>query len=155
MYLNAAAGVDAMSINTGALAVAQLMYGHVDPASHSIRTIVRTLDQHMPGAISEISPDRGCFVQAWSGYGVAWPVVSQIFGLQPDALRRRLVVSPQFPTSWPQAEIRNVRVGNTRCDVIWDGTSVRVEVNDPGWEVVVHNRSRGAGGGAGVETDAV
>jgi glycogen debranching enzyme len=145
MYINALAGVDAMSINTGALTMAELRYGRVDRAVDLIRTITASLDCHMPGAISEISPDRGCFVQAWSGYGVAWPIVSGIFGLRPDAFRRRLVISPQFPGSWPAADIRNVRIGNTCCDMVWDGTAVRVEVRDAGWEVLVQDQRSAAG----------
>ena len=90
---------------------------------------------HMPGAISEMSPDSGCFLQAWSGYGVAWPVVTQMFGIQPDAFRRRLALSPTFPVGWTEARLSGVRVGSNTFDVAWDGRMLTVTSHEPGWTV--------------------
>lgn len=139
MSVGALTSRDSMSINTGALIVAELMYGRVDKAVDMIRRVSETLTMGMPGAISEILPDRGCFVQAWSGYAIAWPVVREIFGLRPDAMRQRLVVSPLFPSSWPRAEIREVRMGAARCDAVWDGENLRVHMSDPSWVAVAQD----------------
>jgi glycogen debranching enzyme len=136
MYLSALAAGDSMSVNSGALIMAELMYGRVDKAVELIRIVSETLTVGMPGAISEVLPDRGCFVQAWSGYAIAWPVVREIFGLHPDAVRQRLAVSPLFPSSWPRAEIREVRMGAARCDAVWDGENLRVHMSDPAWVVI-------------------
>jgi glycogen debranching enzyme len=135
MYLSGIERRRSMSIATGVLAVAELRYGRVEQALGYIRTIAKTLDMHMPGAISEMSPDYGCCVQAWSGYGVAWPLVTQVFGVQPDAFRRRLALSPTFPGDWPAASLRSLRVGSNVFDIAWDGSVLRVVSQEPGWTV--------------------
>jgi len=135
MYLNALDRGAAMSISTGALAVAEMSYGQVERALERVRLMTGTLDLRMPGAISEMSPDDGCFVQAWSGYGVAWPVVAGVFGLRPDAFRRRLALRPVFPAGWPSARLDNVRVGANSFDLSWDGATLTVTSREPGWSV--------------------
>ncbi|MDQ2742040.1 MAG: hypothetical protein M3Z66_07045 [Chloroflexota bacterium] len=135
VYVNAFDRGPAMSINTGALAVAELAYGRIEEALLYIHLLTKTLDMHMPGAISEISPDEGCFVQAWSGYGLIWPIVTQVFGLQPDALRRHLEVQPNIPNHWPEARLENVRIGDTSCDVEWSGRRLLVTMQDSSWTV--------------------
>jgi hypothetical protein len=135
MYLSGIERRRSMSIATGVLAIAELRYGRVEQALGYIRTITATLDMHMPGAISEMSPDYGCCVQAWSGYGVAWPLVTQIFGVQPDAFRRRLALSPVFPRDWPAASLKSLRVGSNAFDIAWDGRVLRVLSREPGWAV--------------------
>jgi glycogen debranching enzyme len=135
MYLSGIDRTRIMSINTGVMAAAELAYKRVEQALRYIRMIAETLPLHMPGAISEMSPDGGCFVQAWSGYGIAWPVVTQVFGLQPDAFRRRLVLSPTFPVGWTEARLSGVRVGSITFDVAWDGRMLTVTSHEPGWTV--------------------
>lgn len=136
MYVSPLVCDDMMSITTGGMAVAELAYGRVEQALRCIRLVAETLSLHMPGAISEISPDQGCFLQAWSGYAVAWPLVAQVFGLQPDAYNRRLVVDPCFPHDWQQASLRRVRVGSATFDLQWNGSVLTVKANEPGWTVV-------------------
>ena len=99
----------------------------------------------MPGAISEYSPAGGCFVQAWSGYGIVYPLAHGVFGLYPDAAARRLVLCPTLPAGWPYARLRNVRIGGAHLDIdlerdpTGDGTPVtcRLRVDEPGWHATV------------------
>lgn len=135
MYLNAFARTHAMSINTGALAETELRYGRTAQGIARLRQLADVLPLHMPGAISEYLPDEGCFVQAWSGYGLAWPLVTQGFGLQPDAGRRCLHIEPHLPAAWRDASLRNVRMGDATIDLTWDGRAMAVAVSRPGWSV--------------------
>ncbi len=135
MYLSGLDRAHVMSVNTGALAAAEVTYGRADAALGLVRTIAETLPLHMPGAISEMSPDGGCFVQAWSGYAVAWPVVAGMFGVRPDAYRRRLALDPAFPTHWPSARLTGLRIGSNSVDLAWDGTTLTVTTREPGWAI--------------------
>jgi glycogen debranching enzyme len=135
VYISGLDRMHAMSISTGALAVAEATYGRVDRALDYVRKLTDTLDLHMPGAISELSPDSGCFVQAWSGYAVAWPLVAHVFGVRPEAHRRRLTLAPRFPTSWPEARLGNVRIGSATFDFHWDGKTLMARGSEPGWTV--------------------
>jgi len=87
----------------------------------------------MPGAFSELSPQAGCFVQAWSGYAVAWPVVAGMFGVRPDAFHRRLMLDPVFPAEWPAARLAGLRIGSNTVDLDWDGTSLTVSTRHDDW----------------------
>lgn len=126
-----------MSLPTGVLAAAEAAYGRWDRALHYMRTVVETYPRGMPGAISEISPDAGCFVQAWSAYAVTQPVVRHMFGFRPDAIRRRIDVVPSFPAGWDAAAWRGIPVGGTTCDLVWEQGQMTVTVADDGWDVVI------------------
>jgi glycogen debranching enzyme len=135
MYLSGVDHTHTMSVNTGALAVAELQYGRTEDTLERLRVMTDTLDRHMPGAISEMLPDYGCFVQAWSSFAVAWPVVAHMFGIVPRADRRTLSVDPQIPSDWGRAVLSNVCIGNARFDFCWDGTTMEVACNDDGWSI--------------------
>lgn len=135
MYLSGVDHTHTMSVNTGVLAVAELRYGRAGDALQRLRVMTDTLDLHMPGAISEMLPDYGCCVQAWSSFAVAWPVVAHMFGLQPRADRRELELQPCFPAEWDRATLSHVRIGEARFDFEWDGGSVHVLCDDARWSV--------------------
>jgi hypothetical protein len=124
-----------MSISTGVMASAEAEYGRSEQALGYIRMLTDTLEVQMPGAIAEMSPDFGCFVQAWSGYAVAWPVVSGLFGVNPDAFHRRIELTPSFPSGWSEAQLTNLMVGTNRLDLRWDGTTLWVTSHEPGWDI--------------------
>jgi glycogen debranching enzyme len=136
MYLSGADHTHTMSINTGVLAVAELQYGRVVDALDRLRVMTDTLDLHMPGAISEMLPDYGCFVQAWSSFAVAWPVVAHMFGIVPRADLRTLAVDPQLPPDWGEARLSNVLIGNARFDFHWDGGTMHVDCDDEAWSIL-------------------
>src|SRR5260370_804511 len=106
-----------MTLPTGALACAEARYGRADAALAYIRRVTTTLGRAMPGAVAEFSPDGGCFLQLWSGYGVVWPIVRYLFGLRPDVARRRLVCIPLLPAAWPAAELRAISLADAQADV--------------------------------------
>ncbi len=60
------------------------------------------------GMIAEMSPDYGCFCQAWTAYALFTPVVRHFFGVQPKATRVEL--SPAMPEKWTHATLKHVRV---------------------------------------------
>ena len=142
VYLNGIGHEWAMSIATGALAGAEVAYGRVDAALRLSRLLASQLDMRMPGAISEMSPDSGCFVQAWSGYGAIYPLVCGVFGLFPDAGDRHVVLAPQLPADWTDARLSDIRIGEAMFSVelerLSDGREVcRVLVDRPGWRVTL------------------
>jgi hypothetical protein len=131
-----------MSISTGYLAAACCAYGQIEHALDLSRLLAGMLSVRMPGAISEMSPDGGCFVQAWSGYGVVYPLAHGVFGLYPDAAARHLVLCPRLPPGWPYARLHGLLVGDAHIDVELerrpDGATVwRLRVDTPGWRATV------------------
>jgi hypothetical protein len=87
-----------------------------------MRSIAKQLDLEMPGALPEISPspeydpfvdfrDRAMFMQAWSSYGVQWPVIYHFLGIRPNVPAGSLSVVPDVPDDWPGLSVKNLQVG--------------------------------------------
>jgi glycogen debranching enzyme len=112
------------------MAVAEANYGRLgdDQALRYMRAIAGGLDVEMPGALPEVLPspeydvfgdlnERAMFMQAWSSYGVQWPVISQILGITPLMQDGRVNVLPHLPPGWDTASVENLRVGTGSIDV--------------------------------------
>lgn len=110
VYLNALNRDAIMTISTGAVAVAQARYGHADRALELLRRMNATFGMATPGTVSEMSPDYGCFCQAWTAYALFTPVVRHFFGVQPRGDAGFVELSPCMPAAWSQAALADVRV---------------------------------------------
>lgn len=100
-----------MTISTGVQAVAEARYGRMDESLRYARMIASTFNRRLPGSMSEMSPDYGCFVQAWTNYGIVWPLAAYMFGIGPEAYRKHLTLQPRLPEEWKEAAISNVGFG--------------------------------------------
>lgn len=75
------------------------------------------------GAFDEVlrGDDRAaagvCPDQAWSAAMVISPLVEGMLGAVPDALRRRLRLTPHWPREWTRAVVRRLRVGDTMLEI--------------------------------------
>lgn len=110
MYLSALYANSTMTISTGVMAVAQARYGHADRALELLEKMFSSFGMASPGTLAEMSPDYGCFVQAWTVYAVLVPIIRHFFGVQPSAAEGVLRIVPQMPSAWAHAAIDTVRV---------------------------------------------
>lgn len=108
MYLDALTQNAAMTISTGVMAVAQSMYQDTDEALRLLEKMFLSFSMATPGSISEMSPDYGCFVQAWTAYAVFLPVVRFFFGITPRASEGSICIEPCLPGKWEDASLENV-----------------------------------------------
>jgi hypothetical protein len=103
--------------------VAEANYGRMDQSLRYLELIASELDTEQPGALPELfdSPDysyfqaftaRAMVMQAWSSYGVEWPIVYHYLGIQPDVPNGQLRVVPELPSGWPTLSVSNLRIGN-------------------------------------------
>jgi glycogen debranching enzyme len=113
------------TLPNSAMAVGAANYGHLGEGQ-ALRYITATsgqLDLEMPGALPELAPspdyetfddfrDRLMFMQAWSSYGVQWPVVNHFLGIRPDVPEGSLAVVPDIPGPWPGLAVQDLRVGD-------------------------------------------
>ncbi|GAC1382500.1 MAG: hypothetical protein NVS4B7_04890 [Ktedonobacteraceae bacterium] len=141
LYLNPDRQPVTMTLPTGLMAVAEAQYQRMDQALAYSRNIASTLFHAMPGAFSEVSPDEGCFIQAWSSYGIIWPVVHFFFGLRPNAARRSVRFIPHLPSIWNTARLQNVRVGSATMHLAVTKSAqtvtVSLETSDPLYEITL------------------
>jgi glycogen debranching enzyme len=130
-----------MTLPTGVQAVAENNYGRPDRALNYLERMGRTFSFALPGSMYEVSPDYGMITQAWNIYSFAIPVVQQFFGIQPEAARKRVAITPQVPGAWPKASLENVLMANNAVSVFYkittDGYTVRVTQDNPDWEMTL------------------
>lgn len=141
IYLNPETHRVTMTLPNGIMATAEAQYRRIDQSLAYSHKIAATLSQRMPGAFSEISPGGGCFIQAWSSYGIIWPVVHYFLGFRPDAAERRVRFIPHLPSTWHTVRLQNVRVGSASMNLLVVKTEremqVTLETSDPLYEIVL------------------
>lgn len=110
-YLSAVEKTRMMTISTGVQAMAECAYGRTDQAMGYVGDIVQTFNKVLPGSISEMMPDYGCPVQAWTIYGLVTPLVTHVFGIHPNAYNRTIEFAPHLPSAWSKISISHLPVG--------------------------------------------
>jgi len=146
-YLSAVEKGGMMTIATGVQAMAECTYGRTDQAMWYVDKIVQTFSMALPGSISEMMPDYGCPVQAWTIYSLALPLVTHVFGINPDAYNKKVIIKPNLPTGWENISLKNLRVGENI--ISWSRERVfgqivyHLESKDPLWKFVLHIPEKG------------
>ena len=120
----------ASAVNTGVMAIAEANYGRMDQSLRYVQFIADELDVEQPGALPELfdSPDYKYFgggnpfggamvMQAWSSYGIHWPLEELYLGIKPDAPAKTLAVVPDLPGSWKELSINDLNVGSDQIAV--------------------------------------
>ena len=143
-------GFQASAVNTGVMAIAEANYGRMDQSLRYVNLIANELDVEQPGALPELfdSPDYKYFppfggamvMQAWSSYGIHWPLVELYLGIKPDAPAKSLSVVPDLPGSWPELSVDNLRVGSSQIAVSVQraGVDYVTTVSAPvGWSLTI------------------
>jgi hypothetical protein len=143
-------GFQASAVNTGVMAIAEANYGRMDQSLRYVNLIAKELDVEQPGALPELfdSPDYTYFppfggamvMQAWSSYGIHWPLVELYLGIKPDAPAKTLSVVPDLPGSWPELSVENLKVGSSQIAVSVHraGTNYITTVSAPaGWSLTI------------------
>jgi glycogen debranching enzyme len=141
------------TLPNGVMAVAEANYGRLGAgqALHYMRAIANSLDLEMPGALPEVLPspdynpfsdfrERLMFMQAWSAYGVQYPIIHHMLGIEPFAPTRTLYIVPQLPPEWDTLSVTNLRIGSERIavSVRREGRHAIVEVNTAyGWTITL------------------
>jgi glycogen debranching enzyme len=141
------------TLPTSVMAVAEANYGRLGDkqAPFYMKSIANQLDLEMPGALPEISPspeynpfvdfrERAMFMQAWSSYGVQWPVIHQFLGIDPNVPAGSLSVVPDIPDSWPRLSVQNLKVGGgtMSASASRSGKQYTTEVSAPaGWKMTI------------------
>jgi hypothetical protein len=120
-------GSQASAVNTGVMAIAEANYGRMDQSLGYVSFIADELDVEQPGALPELfpSPDYQYFpsfggamvMQAWSSYGIHWPLVELYLGIKPNAPARTLSVVPDLPSTWNELSVDHLRVGSSQIEV--------------------------------------
>jgi glycogen debranching enzyme len=147
-YLSAVERQAMMTISTGVLAVAEAQYGRIDNALWYMNKIVQTFNRKLPGSMSEMMPDYGCFVIGWTQYGIVLPLVQHVFGIQPDAVHKTVVFDPHLPSGWEDMSIEDLPVGRNRVSLYRSktekGIEYRIEGTESGWRFVLKPNPPGA-----------
>jgi glycogen debranching enzyme len=145
--------LEASAVNTGAMAIAEANYGRMEQSLRYVEFVADELDVEQPGALPELfpSPDYKYFsggnpfggamvMQAWSSYGIHWPLEELYLGIKPDAPAKTLAVVPDLPGSWKELSIDNLHVGSDQIAVSVKiaGINYVTTVSAPaGWKLTI------------------
>lgn len=126
-----------MTLPTGVSAIGENKYGNPDAALDYLKRMTRSFGFALPGSIYEVSPDYGMFTQAWNLYSYAVPMVTQFFGIQPDTGNKVIHIRPQMPSSWENASIQKVHVGENEISLSYQKSNgelvIEVEQSEKKW----------------------
>ena len=145
-YLSGLYRTQMMTISTGVQAVAESRYDRIDESLRYVKLIESTFNKRLPGSISEMSPDYGCFVQAWTAYGIVYPLMAHMFGISPRAYWKQVTLRPRMPQGWTEASVKRVLLGSgdAASELDWEvrlgdmEDVYRLELRGSDWQVEVH-----------------
>lgn len=128
-----------MTLPTGVQAIAENNYGRPDKALDYLKRMTRAFSFALPGSMYEVSPDYGMFTQAWTLYSYAIPLVQQFFGIQPMASKKFIRIQPQMPSTWDNAQLENITVGDNQLKVTYEKTQktlkLTIEQSQEDWQI--------------------
>ncbi|MED1204662.1 hypothetical protein [Heyndrickxia acidicola] len=139
MYLSGLEQNRMMTISTAVQVNANLRYHQTDAAYQQIQNVMKTFGMYLPGSISEMSPDYGCFVQAWTSYALLSPIICGFIGIRPNAAVKEVTFEPQLPTNWERARVQKLMIGTNELDVLVE----RDIKSENGYSVIVHSKETG------------
>lgn len=112
-----------MTLPTGVSAIGENNYGNPDQALDYLKRMTKSFGFALPGSIYEVSPDYGMFTQAWNLYSYAVSIVTQFFGIKPDAGNKVIYIRPQMPSTWEEASIQKVIIGDNEISMSYENKS--------------------------------
>jgi len=64
------------------------------------------------------------------------PILRGLFGLETNALERKVVIAPHIPADWNSFTLRNVRIGETTADLVYRRTpdEITLDIDSGGTE---------------------
>jgi glycogen debranching enzyme len=144
-FLSAVEEQRMMTIATGVQAVAEGQYRRTQEAMWYVDKIVQTFNRKLPGSISEMMPDWGCFAIAWTSYGIVVPLIQHVFGIQADAVNKTVVFDPHLPRGWENISISDLPVGTNVISFsrakTEKGIEYVVDAKQNGWNFVVKGQT--------------
>ena len=136
-----------MTLPTGVQAVSESRYGRPDEALQYLKMLYNSFSYATPGTLYEVSPDYGMLVQAWNIYSVARPIIVHFFGITPDAHNERIKVNPAFPSSWDDAGISRVIIGDNEFNMKMSKdegeTQFLLSQQNPDWTIAFQYPGKG------------
>ncbi|WP_222982024.1 glycogen debranching protein [Flagellimonas meishanensis] len=128
-----------MTLPTGVQAIAENNYGRPNESLDYLRRMTRTFSYALPGGMYEVSPDYGMMVQAWNIYSYAIPIVQQFFGIMPMAHKKKVVINPQMPDAWDDAQLENVKIADNSLSIYYEKKAskltLKVTQTNPEWTI--------------------
>lgn len=135
-----------MTLPTGVQAIGEARYGNADEALKYLKMLQNSFSYALPGSMYEVSPDFGMITQGWNIYAVALPIVNWFFGIQPNAADKKIILHPNMPSSWSDASLTNIRIGENELNVTFsrEGDTLIYSISQklPDWEIVFESAGK-------------
>jgi hypothetical protein len=120
---------------TGWVSLAEYRAGHpVSGYAHLMQNARLTWLQDLGSATELLSGTfyaplgRSSSHQMWSSAMILVPLLRGLFGIESDAIQRRVLVEPHLPPQWDHATVRNVHLGSTLVDIAYQRNGLNLDV---------------------------
>ncbi|WP_421872610.1 glycogen debranching protein [Marinoscillum sp.] len=123
-----------MTLPTGVQAIGEARHGNADKSLEYLKMLSNGFSYALPGSMYEVSPDYGMICQAWNIYAVGTPIIEHYFGVKPRAYEQKVIIEPNFPSTWTNAKLENIRVGDNVLSIEKKGDEILVS-QKLDWEV--------------------
>lgn len=112
-----------------------------------IQKVAEGFSRVMPGATNEIYPEKGCFVQAWNNMATMWPYANSIFGINPNANKKTILLQPCVGPLVDGMTLTNLPIGGEKFDFTYQetvsGGVLTVRRPSPEWTVKLDGSAEG------------
>lgn len=108
---------------SGWAALSEFRSGHNASGYKHIMNNLMIYRDWAPGSLEETlngnvyEPNGVCHHQCWSETMVLQPAIEGMLGLDADAVKNWLQLSPYFPWHWNNAQVKHIKVGNKLVDM--------------------------------------
>ena len=107
--------------------MSQANYGRMDEAVRYIKGVANYSGFEMPGDLPEHHPPfpenpehkewETNTIQLWGGYGLHYPLIYSILGIQPNLPSSEIKIIPHLPEKWDKVECRNIIINHDTLDI--------------------------------------
>jgi glycogen debranching enzyme len=115
------------TLPTATLSRAAYRYGEVDLGGAMLRRLADTLEHGSIGLFHELIPEGACIVQLWSAATFLRGVVEDLLGIEVDAARHALRITPHLPREWGSARLENLCFGQHRVSLRFEPGGIQIE----------------------------
>ncbi|MBR2942759.1 MAG: hypothetical protein IKB82_05105 [Clostridia bacterium] len=116
--------------------------GHVEQMIGCLGAMAESSLPGLPGALRLRDAAKGVMIEPQAAAGFVWPMMTYLFGIRPDACKRRIVWRPHTPIGWDGWAIKRLAIGDTVFTVRSERVSpskakYTISADRAGWQIVL------------------
>lgn len=100
------------TLPTATLSRSAYRYGEPGLGLEMLRHVSETLEHGSIGLFHELIPEGACLIQLWSSATFMRGIIEDLLGIQVDAAKDQVRITPQLPPGWEEVSLNNLTFGS-------------------------------------------